>query len=239
MTLRPGMIDTVAALGAGILGRMHFRKPWILVLVVLMTAVAACSRSGPNHNSAETTVSIEPGDVTVESAGAPVELPDADRKAILDGVRAYVEDGVVATLRDGQPKAMKSVFDAAALAQVKGGDTAVLFDDGAPPAKGDITATTKPVTITALADATGTIVLVTAKLNLTVTAGTEDGDLTTQRVGELTFAPSADGWKITAFDLSVRRTGAGVTTKKKNSTTESTAVSTSPTSAPPTQKSTP
>lgn len=191
---------------------MRFPKPLLLALVVLVATVAACSGSGPKHSD-ETNVSIEPGDVTVETVAAPVELPDADQEQILAAVRAYVEDGIVKTLRGGAPRGMGAIFDALALAQLKGADANVMFDTGAPKANGDVTAETKPIKLTALADGFGTIILVTARINLTVKADTEDGELTVQRVGNFTFAPDAggDAWLITSFDMKVRRTGAGVT----------------------------
>jgi hypothetical protein len=150
-----------------------------------------------------------------------VKLPDADQEQILAAVRTYVEDGIVKTLRGGAPHGMGAIFDAAALAQLKGADANVLFDTGAPKANGDVTAETKAVKLTALADATGTIILVTARINLTVKADTEDGELTVQRVGDLTFAPDAggDAWLITSFDMKVHRTGAGATDAPAQTTT--------------------
>lgn len=191
---------------------MRFPKPLLLALVVLVATVAACSGSGPKHSD-ETNVSIEPGDVTVETVAAPVKLPDADQEQILAAVRTYVEDGIVKTLRGGAPRGMGAIFDALALAQLKGADANMMFDTGTPKANGDVTAETKPIKLTALADGFGTIILVTARINLTVKADTEDGELTVQHVGDFTFAPDAggDAWLITSYDMKVRRTGAGVT----------------------------
>jgi len=70
-----------------------------------------------------------------------------------------------------------------------------------------------------LADAAGTVVLVAAHLDLEVVAGTDDGDLTVHRVGDLTFAPVENTWKITTYDVAVTRSGAGVETETTGAAT--------------------
>jgi hypothetical protein len=179
-------------------------------LLVTVFVAAACGDDEPTERQGTTRIDITTGPTAVESVGLPVELPVELAEALVDQVRAYVKSGVVRTLRTGEPGDLAQVFDDAALASLESDEGAAMLDRGAPAATGDILASAEPVVLTGLADATGGIVLVSAHLDLEVVSHTEGGALTITRVGDLTFAPAGDHWKITAFRVGVSRAGAGV-----------------------------
>ena len=173
------------------------------------------------------TVEVTPGAVRVASArlDPPVAVDDATRAQILDTVKRYVQAASVDPLHTGRGAAtIAPLLTAAAGAWAKGPDRAVILDEGLPPATGAITAKAAPVPITVLADPTGTLVLATAGLDLTVASTTARGPVAIHRTGSLTLAPDAGAWKIAGFDLSVQRSGKGVeaAAKAKSSTTTST-----------------
>lgn len=188
----------------------------LAALSVLVLVVVGCGGDDDSDGGREATTEVEipTGLSGVESVGGPVELPRAVEKRVTAGVKAYVERGVVPTLRTGEPEKLEGVFDPATLASLGTDMGAQLLDRGAPRATGDIRAVSQPLVLVGLADSAGVIPLVAAHLELEVVAETEDGELTITRVGDLTFAPHEDGsWKITAYRALVARSGAGVPTE--------------------------
>ena len=190
----------------------------VLAACAVLLVAAACGNDGSDE-SASTTIEVPEGIVGVESVGGPVELPKKVRDQVLEGVRTYVENGVVSTLRNGKPGQLGPAFDEAALAGLGTDAGRSMLDRGAPAATGDVRAQAQPVVLVGLADAAGTVVLVAAHLDLEVVAGTDDGDLTVHRVGDLTFAPVENTWKITTYDVAVTRSGAGVETETTGAAT--------------------
>lgn len=192
-----------------------------------VVVAAGCSGGGDTEAaptpSVDETVEVTPGAVTVSSAGPPVGLDDAVRDQMLDTVTRYVQAATVNPLRAGRSAAdIASLFTGSAAARAEGPDRAVVVDEGFPAATADITATAVPVAITVLADQNGNLVLASAGVDLTATTKTAKGPVEIHRVGSLTLAPEAGGWKVAGFDLAVSRAGTGVDAAAKATDTTAT-----------------
>lgn len=176
---------------------------------------------------ATTNVDLQPGELSVETIGFPTEFPVEVRDQVLSTLGAYVDDAVVNPLRRGaaDDAALATVFDLAALARATGTDRALLLDEDLPKAVGEIDITTPPVSMTALADAQSTLVLVAGNIDLSVSAQTRKGRLEIKRAGSFVFAPDETGaWKITGWTISTERGGKSLGTS---------ATSTAPTAVTP------
>lgn len=203
----------------------------ILAVVVIAGAAFLVLRSDSTGNAgpelrASTSVDLQPGDLTVDSVGAPVEFPTDVRDLVLSTLGAYVDHGIVNPLRKGSAVEadLATVFDAAALARLAGTDRALLLDEGFPKAVGKVKVATPPVAMTALADADGKVVLVSANVALSVNAQTKKGRLEILRSGSLVFAPDVGGaWKITGWTMGSERGGPAL-----GPTTTSTTVAATP-----------
>lgn len=192
-----------------------------VLATVTALALAACSGGGAAKRSshAATRLVVSVGTVQVESAGPPARLPEVTRDEILATVRDYVERATVQPIESGKPVPtdIARLFTADAAARVSGRDRAswdTLVDDGVPRATGRVTTTVAPTNLTALTDASGAVVLVSATLGVDARADTARGKLQVQRSGELVFAPVAGAWKIFGFDVSVQRAGAALSGAK-------------------------
>jgi hypothetical protein len=186
-------------------------------MTLVLVVVAGCSGGGGDKAKAQTPhtiagdVTVTSGAVTVSSAGPPVALDDAVRNQMLDTVKRYIEAATIAPLRTGKAaNDVPPLLTTAAAARVAGPDRAVVVDEGFPRATADITATAVPVPITVLVDQSGTLVLATTGLDVTVATRTAPGPVAIHRVGSLTLAPDSGSWKVAGFDLGVTRTGKGV-----------------------------
>ena len=202
----------LVGIGGGILA--------IALIAVVVALVAGGGDDGKKTAAEETTVapsttvSLQLGDVSTDSAGPPAQLTPEQADAVLKVVTDYVDAASVDPLRTAQPAGdLSGIFDAAALARVAGVDRGVMVDEGLPKVTGDLTVTAKPVDVVALADQGGAIVLATASLDLEITgdAHVKAGPLKVARRGDLVLAPDASGaWKVTSFNILVSRTGAGL-----------------------------
>jgi hypothetical protein len=163
-----------------------------------------------------TTVDLQVGDVASDSAGPTATFTATQAQDLLTVIRTYVESAIVTPLRTGEaPGDLATVFDGATLARVIGPDQAVMTDAGVPKVSGDLTVSAKPVAFVALGDQSGTVVLVSAALDLTVD-GRVKGAATPLQIthtGDLVLAPDASGaWKVTSYSMSVSRSGGGIDT---------------------------
>jgi len=190
----------------------------VVVLVGAGVAVLASSggSSGGPQFKASTSVKLTAGTTTLEQMTflkPPQNVLNDARNQILSLVGKYVDDAIVHPLRSGaaDDTALAVVFDPAALARLAAGDRAILVDEGLPKALGGIAVTTPPVAMSALVDTSDKVTLVTATVDLKVTAQTKQGVVKITRSGTLVFALDASGaWKITGWTLHVDRTGPGV-----------------------------
>jgi hypothetical protein len=205
----------------------------LAVVLVAGVVIASCSGGGGDDQAkststtkAGTTIEIPLGDVTADSAGAPVTVSTDQSQHVLDAVTTYVKGATVQPLQSGKPATADfgAVFDPTTLATATSADRAVVLDEGLPKVTGNLTVKAQPVNITGLGDQSGNLTLATASLLLDVTGVTQvKGEpLHLARQASFVLQPDASGtWKITAYDMIVSRSGAGLTP-----TTTSTAAST-------------
>ena len=199
----------------------------IVVLVFALgggLALASCSGGSDDSDSAapttttaapQTKVDIALGDVSADSAGAPVTIAADQSQHVLDALTTYVKGATVQPLRTAKPATADfgAVFDATTLASATTTDRGVLLDEGLPKVTGDLTVTAQPVTLLGLGDQSGNLTLITAALSVDVTGATKvkDVPLHVIRNANFTLQPDATGtWKITAYDMVVVRDGAGL-----------------------------
>jgi hypothetical protein len=162
-----------------------------------------------------TKVDLALGDVSADSAGAPVTIAADQSQHVLDALTTYVKGATVQPLRSAKPATADfgTVFDAATLASATTTDRGVLLDEGLPKVTGDLTVTSQPVTLLGLGDQSGNLTLITAALSVDVTGATKvkDAPLHVIRNANFTLQPDPAGtWKITAYDVIVVRDGAGL-----------------------------
>ncbi|MFI5046802.1 MAG: hypothetical protein ACHQIG_07030 [Acidimicrobiia bacterium] len=190
-----------------------------VVVGAILLAGGGSSSSGGNgaaapHRVANTNVTLQAGEVTADSAGAPVTVSDAQASGVIDTMSHYLQTAIVDPLRTGLPAGdLAGVFDTAALARANGVDRAALVDDGLPKVTGSLKMTAKPVAITGLGDQGGNLVAITATLDLDVRAAAtgKATPLHIVRTGSFVLSPDATGaWKVSAYDMTVTRDGDGV-----------------------------
>ena len=206
----------------------------VIVVAIIAVVVALVGGGGDKGTSAgqattvvpNTNVSLQLGDVSADSAGPPAQLAPEQSQAILKVVGDYLTAATVDPLRSAKPAGdLSALFGAGALARVTGPDRAVMLDEGLPKVTGDLNITSQPVTVVGLGDQGGAIVLATATIDLDIQGVTavKGGPLRILRKGDLVLTPDASGaWKVTAFNIAVARTGAGldsVTTTSPTATT--------------------
>jgi hypothetical protein len=188
----------------------------ILVVVVAILVVGGGDGGKPTTTSPRrhTNVALTLGDVAAESAGPPAQVTSDQSAAILEIVRAYVDEATVHPLRAGtRADDLSALFDPGALARVTGIDRPVMLDEGLPKVTGNLDVTGQPLKIVALADKNGAIVLATVTIDLDISGVTKASraPLHIVRRGDFVLVPDASGsWKITAFNIAVTRTGAGL-----------------------------
>lgn len=207
-----GILTVVMALAS------HLRRAPFALVATFALAVGGVACSGGGSKSAGTTpttragtaVTIAAGPVTIASSGAAATLSDADRAAVVDTVRRYVTAASIDPLQGRPVGDLAVVFTALATARVNGPDHAAVLDAGLPKATGKVTATAKPLAMTALGDPTGAIVLVGVNLDLRVQATAAKGSIDVKRRGALVLAKDGDTWKIASYHVTVTRTGAGL-----------------------------
>lgn len=195
--------------------RPSFRALIATLSASLILVLAACGGGGddeakPAKTSSGSTVDLTAGPVTVEAAGTPGTLADADKAAIVETLKQYVIAASINPL-EGKPVGdLGPIFTAEASASLKGLYGAAATDEGLPKATAKVVAKAPPVALTALSDPSGAIDLVGATVNLAVDTKAAGGPIHVARTGELVLRRDTGTWKITSYRLSVNRTGAGV-----------------------------
>jgi hypothetical protein len=205
--------------------RSRARRRFPVIVVVALGAaltLAGCSGGG-GADAANTTTSAPPkttvdiplGAVSSDSAGAPVTVAADQSLDVLDALTTYVKGALVQPLRSGQPATADfgAVFDPTTLASATTSDRGVLLDEGLPKVTGDLTVTAQPVALVGLGDQSGGLTLITAALVVDATGATKakGAPLHVNRTANFVFQPDPSGtWKITAYDVSVTRDGAGL-----------------------------
>ena len=183
----------------------------VAAVIFIVRSGGGSSSSTSKKKSVSANVKLALGGVDNANGGAPATLPDDAANQIMQVVGQYVDQGLIAPVKTGQPaKDLSSLFDAGSQEAIKGPDKDTLFENGQPKRTGDFKPSAQPVVITALSDANGQFVLATAAFTYDAEVGVQGGTLTTSRSIALTFSPDNGQWKITGYDVTVARQGAGV-----------------------------
>ncbi|MGH8985573.1 MAG: hypothetical protein ACRDY6_17085 [Acidimicrobiia bacterium] len=168
------------------------------------------SRPGRAQDVSIGDLELTVGGVFPVNAGPPVALPPEVQNAVMTTLDTYVEGGLIAPVRDGEPSPdIASAFDAGAATRLEGPDRVVLFDEGLPVVTKSFEPTAQPVIITALSDGASAFVIATATLVYAATLETDEGTITVNRTADLTMVPEPDAWRITSYDVIVARDGPG------------------------------
>ena len=203
------------------------RRALLAVVAVLVVALGAglalssCSGGGDDKAAttttatpaAKTNVDITLGDVSADSAGAPVTIAADQSQHVLDALTTYLKGATVQPLRTAKAATADfgAVFDANTLASATTTDRGILLDEGLPKVTGDLTVTAEPVNMVGLGDQSGNLTLITAALVTDTTGVTKvkGAPLHIVRRADFTLQPDSSGaWKITAYDVAVARDGA-------------------------------
>ena len=154
-------------------------------------------------------VAVTAGDTKVYAvAGRPDTLPDDVRTSVLATLATYLRTTATRTRTPAAADAaLAPVLTPTAATRLAGPDRATLLDEGLPAPTGKVKVAATPVTLTALADDGGTVVLVTAGIDATTTVPTKSGKVTVHRTGALVLVPVDGAWKIQGYQLEVERTG--------------------------------
>jgi hypothetical protein len=205
--------------------RRWFHAPLAVLIALLSFALVACGggddkKAKPTVIPEGSTLKLTAGDVQVAAAGPPGTLADADKTAIIEALKKYIVAATIDPLHGKKVGDLSGVFTAEAAASVAGAgpDRAAAIDEGMPKATAVVKATTPPVPMVALSDATGAINLVGTTLFLDVTTKASGGAVHLLRSGELVLKRDAGAWKISSYRLTVNRTGAGLSAPTTSST---------------------
>jgi hypothetical protein len=193
----------------------------VLVVALVGGAVLASCSGGDDDRAAMTTTTAAPktkldiqlGEVSADSAGAPVAIAPEQSQRVLDAITTYVKSATVQPLRTGKPATadFATIFDPITLASATTTDRGILLDEGLPPVTGDLSVTAQPVTLIGLGDQSGNLVLITAAVVVDANGATKTkgAPLHVVRKADFTLQPDASGaWKISAYDVVVARDGA-------------------------------
>ena len=183
--------------------------------MVVVAVLAACSDDDgspvePDPTVVQpttTTTSQPPPDVSLTVIRSDVIGPDAPTHPLVDPTLAEVVELVdrfldVTSLHPltGQPgPGLAGIMTDDAAQRATTTDRAVVFDEGVPPAP-SVEAVEATVDLQALARPANQLELVVAGVVWEV-----KGAIGVRRTGELTLVPTADGWRISAYDLAVSR----------------------------------
>ena len=202
------------------------RRALALVAAIAVVAVAAdllANAADSGTTPHERVVEIKPAKKNVAlrlvDTGPPATVGPPVRRALLHAAQLYVDDAILAPLTHGRvDNAYETVFDAGVAAVASGPDRAVLTEAGTGAASAGLYATASPVRFDAIGDPHGQLALVATTFGLSVRASTPAGPLTVTRITELTFAPEFGRWRVTAYNVTVRRSVGSTTTSKRVST---------------------
>jgi hypothetical protein len=181
--------------------------------MALLATIALVAATPASAKPRKPLVKITIGEITVYKVGnVPETIPDDVRAKVLAVVSTYVNAATVKPLQTGavDDAALATALGPAAAQRATGLDRVTLVDEGIPKAAGRIVVKTLPVKLTALADESGRIVVVTAGLDSIARTRTAKGAITISRKGDLVFTPDGDTWKIDGYDLAVERSGKGL-----------------------------
>jgi hypothetical protein len=127
--------------------------------------------------------------------------------AVMKTLNAYVQQASIAPLATGQPaQGLDKLFSASAIQRLSDAtkqDRSTVTDEGLAPATTKLSIDEAKVGLTGLADESGTVGSVAAKLSLKLSVVSDSGAYTISRQGDLTLLTFAGGWFIDGWNLAV------------------------------------
>jgi hypothetical protein len=176
------------------------------VLVKLATSGNDAKKPAKVENSAGLTLQL--GDVAVESAGPPATISKSTQQSVLDSSQEYVDQAIMAPLEKGSlDRRYSELFDSGVRSDATGRDQATVTEvrtGKSTPVK----ATATKVRLDGLGDQTGKVVLVAATFGVDL----DVKGAKIKRLTELTFADEHGKWVVTAYRVGVERARSARTT---------------------------
>jgi hypothetical protein len=142
----------------------------------------------------------------VQNTGFPTKVRRRVRRAVMSATQRYFDDAIQAPLSRGKVNNNYSkVFDPGVNGLAAHRDRATMTELATGPIRGPVRMRASTVRIDGLGDPTGKPALVATTFTLKVNVATPRGKLTIKRHTELTFAYESGAWRVTAYDVTVRR----------------------------------
>jgi hypothetical protein len=196
----------------------------VLLIALAVMALGACS--GDDKKAARTDeqntqtaknatkqTALKIGNVKFETFGPMTELDKSVRKAVLANSQKYVDAAILTPLDTGKVgDGYSEVFDGSVRESALGKDRGALTEE----AMGEVDKyeqNASPVTVSGLADNTGTLLMTATQFVVLVQANTPEGNVAISHDVELTFSPVGKEWRVTAYrTTTVRKLPNGTTT---------------------------
>jgi len=132
-------------------------------------------------------------------------VPDNVKAGVQSTLDSYLTGGLVGPLRTGQaPAGVEALFGPPAAAGLQSADRPSLVEDH-PAVLGDVKADRAEATLTPVAAPDGSIALVAAHLDVTLTVTSRTSQLRSTRSADLVLAPLNGKWVIDSYDMSASR----------------------------------
>ena len=181
----------------------------ILALVIAKLVMSDDDDTKPAKVENSAGLTLELGDVEVQSAGPPATISTAVKQSVLDASQAYVDGAIMSPLEDGKLDGdYEKVFDAAVRKSATGRDQATVTEVRTGSVK-PVKATATKVRLDGMGDQTGKLVLVAATFGVDLSG---KGGVKIKRLTELTFANEQGKWVVTAYRVGVQRSTSARTT---------------------------
>jgi hypothetical protein len=146
------------------------------------------------------------GPVVVQNTGFPTKVRRPVRRAVMSATQRYFDDAIQAPLSHGKVNDNYSkVFDPGVNGQAAHRDRATMTELATGPIRGPVRMRASSVRIDGLGDPSGKLTLVATTFSLKINVATPSGKLTIKRHTELTFAYESGAWRVTAYEVTVRR----------------------------------
>jgi hypothetical protein len=180
----------------------------ILALVIANLVMSDDGGTKPANVENSAGLTLELGDVEVQSAGPPATISKSVQQSVLDASQSYVDDAILAPLEKGKlDRGYEKLFDSGVRQSATGRDQATVTEARTGSVK-PVKATATKVRLDGLGDQTGKVVLVAATFGVDVSGK----GVKIERLTELTFADEDGKWVVTAYRVGVQRSTSARTT---------------------------
>jgi hypothetical protein len=195
-----------------------------VIVAILVIIAGSGDKHGPARSKAKKpshattdakkrSLTLVLGPVVVQDTGFPTKVPPPVRRAVMSATQRYFDDAIQAPLSRGTvDNAYSTVFDAGVNGLAAHRDRETMTESNTGPIRGPVGMRASSVRIDGLGDPTGKLTLVATTFSLKVDAATQAGKLTINRNTELTFAYESGAWRVTAYQVTVRRSIGRTTT---------------------------